>query len=137
VRGGLRQRRPCPSRVKDRPTHVPGVPVGTPDLYYWRGLEAATLIETGYRFASPGQLSSTAKSSGVARDNTIASNGPCPLTARFGFMFTMRPGIDSKARGVSASGLPFPQVTLVGEGGFEPPTPCLQFRVSSENGIKI
>lgn len=59
--------------------------MGTPDRYYWRGLEAATLIETVYRFASPEHFSSAARSPGVARDDTIASNGLCPVTIGFDF----------------------------------------------------
>ena len=40
-------------------------------------------------------------------------------------MFTKSPNPSAKARGAISSGLLFQKVTVVGEGGREPPTPCL------------
>jgi hypothetical protein len=45
--------------------------------------------------------------------------------ARVYQMFTKTPNSSAKARGAFSSGPPFQEVPLVGEGGIEPPTPCL------------
>ena len=62
---------------------------------------------------------------------TSSATGPLHEGAFFLFraradqMLTKSPNSNAKARGAFSSGLHFQQVPVVGEGGIEPPTPCL------------